>query len=516
LFINAERQLTCRYCGFRQPLQPRLERLPTSSDEDETEILPRLSHADDDQPTEILPKMPVIPPPKPATDRRTHYLATSGKVYAEKLSAWAEAAYDTGLQHVRQQQWDEAIKAFKRAIDEVRDFTDAHLWIARLSEDPQVRHEHYSEVVALMPNHLEAVRELMVLNGQLTPEEAARAADEYHQPSLQAVGVPVSTTVTALRCPNCGGLMQTSGKHAQAECSFCGHRMTPQSNKDYGLKALNMALLKQRGQVVRWQVGERLLHCKSCGAERTLTAQLAEHCLFCGSRYVVEQDALQSFQQPDGVVPFRITREQAEQALQGMLESGFEKFKRFFVQNRAQHIGLEGVYVPCWFFDTVLQINRRVIDERSAREAHRFNPLAHTLANRTETFTGMANDVPVFAVDSPPRHLLHRLGRFELENVPAYEPALLATYSAQIYTLDFEQASLSARETVSEMMREKYGHNPYGEVQVHVAALMQQMLFRLVLLPVWIATVTEQDGDVRPILIHGVTAQVVAGKARRP
>ena len=40
--------------------------------------------------------------------------------------------------------------------------------------------------------------------------------------------------------------------------------------------------------------------------------------------------------------------------------------------------------------------------------------------------------------------------------------------------------------------------------------------FRLVLAPVWVVTIIEADGDVRPGLVHGQTGKAVLGKARKP
>jgi hypothetical protein len=137
-------------------------------------------------------------------------------------------------------------------------------------------------------------------------------------------------------------------------------------------------------------------------------------------------------------------------------------------------------------------------------------------AYRQETLTEMANDVPVFGVKSPPPHLLERMGRYDLGRMLAYEPGLLAKHSAEIYAVDFEAASLLARERISAEMRTRHGHDMTGDLIISVQSLVQNMLFRLVLLPVWVATVTEEDGDLRPVLVNGQTGQVAIGKARKP
>jgi hypothetical protein len=38
----------------------------------------------------------------------------------------------------------------------------------------------------------------------------------------------------------------------------------------------------------------------------------------------------------------------------------------------------------------------------------------------------------------------------------------------------------------------------------------------LLLLPVWVATITEEDGDIRLGLVHGQKGKAVLGKAYKP
>jgi hypothetical protein len=55
-----------------------------------------------------------------------------------------------------------------------------------------------------------------------------------------------------------------------------------------------------------------------------------------------------------------------------------------------------------------------------------------------------------------------------------------------------------------------------SEEVVNVSSMVRTMSFRLLLLPVWIATLIEDDGDVRIGLVNGQTGQAVLGKARQP
>jgi hypothetical protein len=488
LYIAEDRRLTCRLCGHKvSRIKPLTKPEPDSSAEKPSRIAKL-------KPPE---KQTVTPGKVP---RRTNHPVTEGITHSEPLSHWATARYSTALQLVREKKYDEALQAFFRVLDEDRNFLDVHLWIARLTEDAAQRREHLSVVLAQQPVHLEAVREMMLLNGQLTEEEAARSADSYYQPGVESPDVPVSVQAQQVKCRVCGGEMTTSEDGKESYCAFCGHREPLTRQADYGLKSVMMAMVKRRGQETVWAVGEHLLQCKSCGAERTLPAQhLATRCPFCGSKYVIETDALNSFQQPDGVLPFTLSRDQAEEAIDTA---------------RAKHIDLEGIYVPCWLFDAALQVNRTIVDRSSQRDP--FGKPHANLAYRQETLSDMAHDVPVYAVKSPSPRLLDALGRSDYDSVVPYESGLLATHTALIYAIDFDKASLMVRDKISALMREQHSEDMNQDTQVTVSSLVQQMFYRLVLIPVWVATITEEDGDLRPCLVHGQTGKVARGKARKP
>jgi hypothetical protein len=66
-------------------------------------------------------------------------------------------------------------------------------------------------------------------------------------------------------------------------------------------------------------------------------------------------------------------------------------------------------------------------------------------------------------------------------------------------------------------MREKHGRKDTGDekVEITIFSAVRDMNFRLLLLPVWVATLTEEDGDLRTALVNGQTGRVVLGKAEK-
>lgn len=425
------------------------------------------------------------------------------------------ALFNTGQDHLFHDNKTDALKAFHSALEIQSDFLDAHLWIAKVSDDEQVRRDHLSTVLAFNPGHIEAIRLMMVLNGRLTPEQAAKTY-HHNEPVLRRVSTPVQTETTVLKCPVCQGDLTIYEETGRVECRFCGYTgQQPVHKKNDGHDSLVAALLERKAQPVRWLVGEHLLHCKECGAVRMLPAeQLSTRCPFCGSNHVFEQDALRSFEQPSGIIPFRVSRSRAGAAIKERLQGLPERLKGLFSKNKVARATLDGYYLPFWVFDAMLQVTRTRIDNKPSRDRARFiaQPYSQT------SFTDAQYDVEVCAVKSPPRALTNQLGDFHLRDMVDYQPELLAKYPAQLYSIDFDKAALEARGLVSTAMRIKYGQRELtdDDVTINVFTTIQQMSFRLVLMPVWIATLIEEDFDVRTALVNGQTGKVVLGKAQKP
>ena len=127
---------------------------------------------------------------------------------------------------------------------------------------------------------------------------------------------------------------------------------------------------------------------------------MTQQCPFCGSNHVIRSDALRSFRQPDGIVPFRIKPAMARESLDASLNSFSEKLKGIFINNRAERVHLTPVYLPFWMFDVTAQVSVTKIDNTGQNNYFQ----ASQTQTRTEFGDGL-NNVPYCGVTSPPRRL---------------------------------------------------------------------------------------------------------------
>lgn len=500
LFVDLDRKLTCKLCGWKaiDTLgEATVETIPAKADEaPERTILRQLAEEEPD--IRDLRKL-----------RATYFSGSRAQI-----STWGSAAYDSAIAHIQKREWEEAIQALYRVLDNDPDFIDAHLWLGRLLTDEEKQRDHLSTVIAHKPQHAEAMLELMYLNGQIGLSQLEKVLNEDGDVQIQTADAPVKSETTILSCPVCGGHMTTHPLSGHVECAFCGHIEETDTTSTTSGGFLTSALLQQRTEGVKWVIGDRLLHCENCGAESTIPdGQMGTHCLYCGSNHIIEQDALNSFRQPEGIIPFIIPQQQAEQAIYDKLTGRWERFKGLFVNNKVTQATFAGTYLPFWVFDIVLDVTLsfRVTDSHSVRYGAQ--------PTRTESRADVFNNYPFPAVVSPSPRLIEKVSRYDFSSVKPYDAKLLARYPAEIYKVDFDTASLEARGNVRRIVRERMKADTalyQSEELTGITSMVNNMSFRLLLLPVWIATLVEDDGDVRIGLVNGQTGQAVLGKAHQP
>ncbi|MCR4938824.1 MAG: hypothetical protein K5930_01785 [Treponemataceae bacterium] len=158
-------------------------------------------------------------------------------------------------------------------------------------------------------------------------------------------------SVTNYKCPACTGPVHFSEKTGQLVCDFCGSSYTvEQMDEIYGKKVEEQAKQEpepQPADVV--DSGMKAFNCPSCGAQLFCdSTTVATSCPYCGNPTVIPCQFKEK-RMPDYVLPFRLDKNAAKQALKDHY-----KGKRFLPTafSDENHIDeIKGVYVPFWLFD---------------------------------------------------------------------------------------------------------------------------------------------------------------------
>jgi hypothetical protein len=435
------------------------------------------------------------------------------------LEERAAILFDTAQERLWNDDKVGAISKLKLALEIQRDFADAHLWLAKLAGDPADRREHLGEILAHDPSHHEAMLMLMVLDGRITQAEADDLAKRPHEPAtVWEAAEEVRTSTAALLCPNCGGQL-TVTDDGQVVCRFCGQvvELEDVAALNTAGDVLGAAMLERRTKSVRWLIGSRIVHCSQCGAERMLAStELSTRCAFCGSGQVVMQDALGSFEQPEGLIPFAVSEDAAKAAVREALARLAERLRGMVSpDDKVVSAGIEGMFLPFWVFDALVEVTVTGWD-KAAKMQDRGRMQRGDLGYRQSSYRDGYTGLFVPALTSPPPELVTALGEFDMDSMRPYEPALLAAHPAALYSVDVDKASLEARSMAAQRAKQRELSTSASLDDMSVSALPLQMSFMLVLAPVWLSTLRERDGDIRTALVHGLTGRVVMSRARKP
>jgi ribosomal protein S27AE len=421
--------------------------------------------------------------------------------------------YETALDHLWRSEREQALDALHDALDVQPDFTDAHLLIAENVTDPAVKRHHLELLLAHDPGSAEGIRQLMLLDGRLTPEEAERSRSSGAPLLRRAETVKVTTRTQ--ECPVCGGALTLDDDNRRVLCRFCGHTAPLPAPADDGSQTIGVAQIQRAARGVVWEIGGHIQHCNNCGAERTIpSGRMSGVCTFCGSTTVIVADATGTLEQPDTLLPFICDAARAKDAIRERLRSMDERVYALHGGNKIAEAQIEGVYLPFWVYDAVLDVTRRVTITNPGRTA---NAGPVTLMDDASRFQDGVIGIAIPAVTTPPASVINSIQPFTVADAIPYDPRLLTRYPAALYTIDFEQAALTARTRAATAIRNSYSTDEKSQHKhVSISAFVQQMTFRLMLFPVWIAMLTERDGDRRVALVNGQTGRAAIGAPQPP
>ncbi|MEV4317478.1 hypothetical protein [Actinocrispum sp. NPDC049592] len=297
-------------------------------------------------------------------------------------------------------------------------------------------------------------------------------------------------------------------------CPYCGYQQEI-TTADRQVRELAFAELSTLPRKPVGSIGAYTLVCQQCAA-RTETNEVASKCQFCGSPLVVDSNATGQIV-AEAVLPFRLDRGGMRDALGKWTSS------RWFAPGALKKVreaeSTKGTYVPHWTFDsaTVSQyVGQRgehyyttesYTDDNGNQQTRR---VQHT---RWYPVRGVVDrffdDMLIPGSTTLPEKKLADLEPWPLTEAAPYQPQYLAGHFALRYDVEPEPAFELAKHQMSNVIREDCRRDIGGDEQRvnEVATEHNNVTFKLMLLPVWIATYI-YAGRTWQILINGCTGEV--------
>ena len=157
----------------------------------------------------------------------------------------------------------------------------------------------------------------------------------------------------AYKCPCCGAALAYGAASGKLECASCGNL--------YDLESMEAMQVSEERGGVQFDLPTETFDaadaqtmqgyiCKSCGAELiTEGTPTATECPYCGSPTILPE-RIEGGVKPEKVIPFTITKEQAQQSFNDYFKGKF-LLPNIFKNSRNRITEMRKLYVPYWLFD---------------------------------------------------------------------------------------------------------------------------------------------------------------------
>lgn len=350
------------------------------------------------------------------------------------------------------------------------------------------------------------------------------------------------TQVTNYQCPACTGPLHYSAKSGKLECDYCGSSFdVAEIEALYARKEAEAAAAKQAAdakaeaaQAAKAEAAEaaaasggwdtsdlscdwgaeadglRVYSCPSCGAELICDqSTAATACPYCGNPAIVPGQFSGALR-PDYILPFRLSKDDAVQALRAHYK-GKPFLPRSFTS--ANHIEqIQGVYVPFWLFDggaegaaSYRASNTNVYEtgDYEITETRHY----HVVRAGSLAF----EKIPVDASSKMPDDHMDSIEPFDYAQLRPFSTAYLPGYLADKYDVTIDdsrdRADTRCRETLAQALRDTV--TGYGAcVTEREDIALRRGKVHYALLPVWMLS-TKWRGQDFLFAMNGQTGKLV-------
>ena len=350
------------------------------------------------------------------------------------------------------------------------------------------------------------------------------------------------TQVTNYQCPACTGPLHYSAKSGTLACDYCGSSFdVAEIEALYARKEAEAAAAKQAAdakaeaaQAAKAEAAEaaaasggwdtsdlsrdwgaeadglRVYSCPSCGAELICDqSTAATACPYCGNPAIVPGQFSGALR-PDYILPFRLSKDDAVQALRAHYK-GKPFLPRSFTS--ANHIEqIQGVYVPFWLFDggaegaaSYRASNTNVFEtgDYEITETRHY----HVVRAGSLAF----EKIPVDASSKMPDDHMDSIEPFDYAQLRPFSTAYLPGYLADKYDVTIDdsrdRADTRCRETLAQALRDTV--TGYGAcVTEREDIALRRGKVHYALLPVWMLS-TKWRGQDFLFAMNGQTGKLV-------
>lgn len=311
------------------------------------------------------------------------------------------------------------------------------------------------------------------------------------------------------RCAKCGAPVTWDPATGTLTCEYCGgHTTVPAPAHE--VPEHSLAEAKARYMRAGPDREVRHVECGECGAVIDLPPNAAAgRCPFCGAEAVAVKAEAGERIAPEGVLPFTVSKEAAQEAYQKWLAK--LHLRPSNLKSQAHLEQLVGAYLPYWAFDADAKTWWRAHWGKTVRSAS--GDVHLQWHNSSDVHTEEYRRLLVHASRGLPKALASAIEPFPLDEIVHYEPSYLAGFAAELPATQPLDGWHTAREIMEADEKEAVLEHLEAKTitSLKMKTAYSKVGFRGLLLPVWIAAYRYGDTTYR-FLVNGRTGKV-EGKA---
>ena len=311
--------------------------------------------------------------------------------------------------------------------------------------------------------------------------------------------------VVGYKCPNCGAGLLFDPETQKLGCEYCAARFTQAELER--LAAQQAARAAQNAD--DFQQHALVYSCPTCGAEVVCTdTTAATFCYYCHNP-VVLSGRLAGALQPDKVIPFTITKPQAEQAFLQWIQKKWFVPQNFFSKSQVEKIS--GVYYPYWLVDCEMEGNMEAVatDVRTWRQGD----TEYTEKERYEIQrAGRAQfpDMSRLALNGVDRRLVESVQPFDTTRLQEFQMPFLSGFLAEKRNMEADGFRQDVCDEAAKYIADLLRGTVQGHSTVNAeswSARMTNSKWTYALLPVWALTY-RQGKETYYYAMNGQTGRV--------
>ncbi len=326
----------------------------------------------------------------------------------------------------------------------------------------------------------------------------------------------MSTQVTNYQCPACTAPLKFMASSGKLECEYCGSSYTVDEIEAlYAKKEKNAAnafrASQQAGSVEESKKADLWVYtCPSCSAQLVCDqTTAATSCPYCGNPSVVPGQLSGVFE-PQYVIPFKLNKQAAENALKRHYKNKILLPKEFRSSNHIQEIC--GVYVPFWLMDLHANADLAFHATRSSvRRRGEYEIITTRHYNVRRCGTLKFDRVPADASTKMPDDFMDSLEPFNYEEMKPFSTAYLPGFLANKYDVSAEECKeriqTRCRNSARNILRDTVAGYESCTL-THEAIDFEHTEVQQALLPVWLLN-TRWNGKTYLFAMNGQTGKMV-------